>query len=37
MTQPVPPYMHAMLLTGHGGLDKLHYRDDVTGAAAGAG
>ena len=29
MTQPVPPYMHAMLLTGHGGLGKLHYRDDV--------
>ena len=29
MSQPVPPYMHAMLLTGHGGLDKLDYQDDV--------
>jgi NADPH:quinone reductase-like Zn-dependent oxidoreductase len=29
MSQPVPEYMHAMLLTGHGGLDKLHYRDDI--------
>ena len=29
MSQPVPPYMRAMLLTGHGGLDKLHYRDNV--------
>jgi NADPH:quinone reductase-like Zn-dependent oxidoreductase len=25
----VPPLMRAVVLTGHGGLDKLHYRDDV--------
>jgi len=28
-TTPVPDRMHAVLLTGHGGLDKLEVRDDV--------
>lgn len=25
----LPDTMHAVLLTGHGGLDRLNYRDDV--------
>ncbi|MEM7083826.1 MAG: alcohol dehydrogenase family protein [Pseudomonadota bacterium] len=29
MQQTVPPTMQAMLLTGHGGYDKLVFRDDV--------
>ncbi|MFJ4068624.1 alcohol dehydrogenase family protein [Pseudomonas sp. NPDC089996] len=29
MQQPIPTTMHAVLLTGHGGLDKLEYRTDV--------
>ena len=29
MNNPVPNSMSAVLLTGHGGLDKLEYRDDV--------
>lgn len=29
MTPPLPATMHAVLLTGHGGFDKLAYRDDV--------
>ena len=29
MTGSIPETMHAVLLTGHGGLDKLEYRDDV--------
>lgn len=30
MTDRVPETMKAVLLTGHGGLDRLIYRDDVT-------
>lgn len=26
---PIPPTMSAMVLTGHGGLDKLEYRQDI--------
>lgn len=29
MTKTVPQKMRAMLLTGHGGLEKLEYRDDA--------
>ena len=29
MTQDIPTTMAAVLLTGHGGFDKLVYRDDV--------
>ena len=29
MTNPLPATMRAVLLTGHGGLDKLVYREDV--------
>jgi NADPH:quinone reductase-like Zn-dependent oxidoreductase len=29
MDSPIPATMHAAYLTGHGGLDKLQYRDDV--------
>ncbi|HBL86415.1 MAG TPA: alcohol dehydrogenase, partial [Alcanivorax sp.] len=29
-SQAVPGTMKAMVLTGHGGVDKLVYRDDVT-------
>ncbi len=29
MTMPIPTRMAAVLLTGYGGLDKLHYREDV--------
>jgi NADPH:quinone reductase-like Zn-dependent oxidoreductase len=30
MTSPLPSTMHAVLLNGHGGLDQLEYRTDVT-------
>ncbi len=29
MNNDTPTYMHATVLTGHGGLDKLVYRDDM--------
>ena len=29
MAETIPGRMHAVLLTGHGGFDKLEYRDDV--------
>lgn len=29
MSQPVPSHMHAVLLSGHSGLDRLVYRTDV--------
>ena len=34
---PVPPLMAATLLTGHGGVDKLVYREDVPTPKPGAG
>ena len=34
---PIPATMSAMLLTGHGGIDKLVYRDDVSTPRPGAG
>ena len=33
----LPEQMHAVLLTGYGGLDRLDYRDDVPRPAPGAG
>lgn len=33
----LPNTMRAVLLTGHGGLDKLEYRDDIAVPEAGAG
>ena len=30
MTSTIPSRMAAVQLVGHGGLDKLHYRDDVS-------
>lgn len=33
----LPQAMKAVVLTGHGGLDRLEYRDDVTVPTAGAG
>ena len=29
MSSSIPKRMHAVLLNGHGGLDKLEYRSDV--------
>lgn len=37
MTSPLPRTMHAVLLTGHGGLDRLEYRTDVTVPQPGPG
>ena len=37
LTESVPETMAAMLLTGHGGLDKLVYRDDVATPKPGPG
>lgn len=34
---PIPERMRAVLLTGHGGFDRLAYRDDVPVPAAGPG
>lgn len=34
---PVPPTMAAMLLTGHGDIDRLEYREDVATPAPGPG
>ncbi len=34
---PIPTRMAAMLLTGHGGVDKLKYREDVPTPAPGRG
>jgi len=36
-TRPIPETMHGVLLTGHGGLDKLHYRTDLAVPGPGAG
>ncbi|MCB1835462.1 MAG: alcohol dehydrogenase family protein [Geminicoccaceae bacterium] len=33
----IPEKMHAVLLTGHGGIEKLEYRDDVPVPKPGAG
>ncbi|AMC99409.1 Crotonyl-CoA reductase [Halomonas chromatireducens] len=37
LTENVPETMTAMLLTGHGGIDKLIYRDDVATPRPGPG
>ena len=37
MTSTLPRTMHAVLLTGHGGLEKLEYRTDVAVPEPGVG
>lgn len=37
MTESIPETMCAVLLTGHGGMDRLEYRDDVPVPAPGPG
>lgn len=37
MTADIPTHMAAVLLTGHGGIDTLHYREDVALPVAGSG
>ncbi|MEF2546539.1 alcohol dehydrogenase family protein [Aurantimonas sp. E1-2-R+4] len=36
-TRPIPQTMHGVLLTGHGGLDKLDYRTDLAVPKPGVG
>ncbi|MGH3424685.1 MAG: alcohol dehydrogenase family protein [Nocardioidaceae bacterium] len=37
LTTPVPRTMHAVLLNGHGGLDQLEYRTDISVPSPGPG
>ena len=37
MNETIPKHMCAVLLTGHGGLDRLEYREDVPVPLPGAG